>query len=217
MPSSTIKSLVSDKTPFLLAILLAGLAWCVNHVADRAKELPIVEYSHFNTARLPVPVEQLRLCPASAGATPYAYLVRNISARHAFKDLNLYFYSQSGAAITEARWLNKPPGIAEQTTRPCNVQEAGRAFVLRLEELQWSWNGIVLVWSKDTQPPLLLYRAADDSTPKAKSNVEVQSVLFLESNLTTAILRNEFYIYYGLIAFFFFLICCYVGVYVYRN
>jgi hypothetical protein len=207
--------LIDDKTPFLLAILLGGLAWCVDHVADRAAELPIVEFVHFDISKLGKPPAALHVCTPAEGTRPYAFQIRNISARHAFKDLNFYFYSQGNLPITEARWLDRPPGLAEQTTSPCNANPSSRAMALQLKELQWGWNGVALVWTKDTQAPLLLYRASSEiAKPLSGAASDAPGVLLVESNFTTWVIRNEFNIYYALIVLFLLLIVIFVGAYV---
>jgi hypothetical protein len=208
--------LTDDKTPFLLAILLGGLAWCVDHVASRAAELPIIEYAHYDVSKLVNTAVGPPLCPKSAGMHSYAYLVRNISARHAFKDLSLYFYSETNSPITEARWIDRPPGLAEQASRTCNPDENSRAITLQLKQLQWGWNGITLVWTKSPQAPLLLYRAPEGVALSVNSAAsDTPPVLLVESNFTTWVIRNEFNIYYALIAFFVSLIVLFfVGVYV---
>ena len=157
------------------------------------------------------------MCSQSAGMHPYAYLVRNISARHAFKDLSLYFYSQTNSPITEARWIDRPPGLAEQATSPCNPDVTSRAITLQLKELQWGWNGIALVWAKTPQAPLLLYRAPKDIPLSVNgATSDAPPVLLVESNFTTCVIRNEFNIYYVLIAFFVLFILLFVGAYVRR-
>jgi hypothetical protein len=191
-----------DKIPFLLATLLAALAWCVNHVADRAKELPIIEYKAVHLSVLPEVAEKYRLCPASKALHAYVFEVRNISAQRAFKNLNLYFWSWSDAPITEARWINQPPGIAEQVGSPCNPNSRSRAISLQLKELQWDWSGLALVWTKDPVRPAMMYRdlsyadAPNADPSKDNSASKEQAVLLRRADFTTWIIRNEFEIYY---------------------
>jgi hypothetical protein len=188
----------ADKTPFLLAILFAALAWCVNHVADRAKELPIVEYSDVSISSLPQTADHYQLCAASKNLRAYAFAVRNISAQRAFENLNLFFWSDGNMPITEARWINMPPGIAEQMGEVCNPQAKGRAMSLTLKQLQWDWNGIALVWTQDPKRPVLMYREVeqDPATSADLSSTKEPSVLLRKADLTTWIIRNEFQIYY---------------------
>jgi hypothetical protein len=205
---------ITDKAPFLLATLFAALAWCVNHVADRAKELPIVEYSEVSISSLPVDAEQYRLCPASKGLRPYAYVVRNISAQRAFQNLSLYFWSDGNPPITEARWINMPPGVAEQIGSPCNANDKGRAMSLTLRQLLWDWQGVALVWTRDPIRPVLMYREpAENTATAADSSTKEPSVLLRKADLTTWIIRNEFSIYYWALGIFGLITLAYVVIY----
>jgi hypothetical protein len=213
MASSPRHWLVDDKTPFLLAILLGGLAWCVDHVADRAAELPIVQYRQLDALSALKDPEHYQQCPKSKGLHPYVYAVENISARHSFRNLNLYFYQASKKSISEATWITQPPGWVESTSSPCNTERLMPGILMTLSELQWSWHGLAVVWAEDKEAPLILYRA---DAAESKPDSESPSVLLVEANFTTWVIRNEFQIYYALIALFFILIITFVVVYVRR-
>jgi hypothetical protein len=213
MTTSPRRWLVDDKTPFLLAILLGGLAWCVDHVADRAAALPIVEYRRIESTSALKDPEHFQQCTKSKGLRPYVFAVENISARHSFRNLTLYFYQASKKSISEATWITQPPGWVDSSSSPCNPEPLAAGILLTLKELQWSWHGLAIVWTEDTVPPLILYRAEGAET---KPDSESPSVLLLEANFTTWVIRNEFRIYYALIASFLTLILIFVVTYVRR-
>jgi hypothetical protein len=186
----------SEKTPFFLAFIIASLAWCVSRIADRAVALPVIEYGEVGTGNLIQPVATFRLCKASLGAKPHVFLIRNISKDTAFANLNFDFYAKTGGLVREARWLDRPPGLAEQASKPCNEEEAGHLFGLQLRELQPGWSGFALVWSQTDASPSLMYKLGAAAQEKLG---ESAAPLLMEAGLTTWIIRNEFGLYYGMI------------------
>lgn len=204
--------LASEKAPFLFALLLAALAWCVTRVADRAVALPIIEYAPARLSSLPKSIDKYQLCERSKGLNAYAFSIRNISKQVAFANLVLYFYASEDQIISETRWVNRPPGLALPDPPACDVV-ISRARTLTLGQLQPGWSGTAVVWTSDTRPPLLIFELPQP----AGSVTEARAVYLVESNITTWIIWYEFELYYAAIVLLAVLIVWYGVIYAKRD
>ena len=185
-----------ERTPAIMALLLAATAWCVSRVADRVVTLPLLEYSDTTVSPQVLARNGLPNCSASKAAKVYAVEISDISKQLAFSNINLEFYSEANRAVTEVDWMNLPPGLTvlqhPGATCPAGPSQNFQKFTLN--ELEPSWSGKAIVWAQSDTPPVLLYTMLGGDAGESRS--AQPAVYLVKSGLTTWIVRNELTIYY---------------------
>lgn len=184
-----------ERTPAILAVLLAATAWCVSRVADRVVSLPLLEYSNADVSPRVLTRYHLPNCPGSKAGKMYDYEISDISKQSAFAHISLEFRSEANKPVTEVDWVNLPPGLpGAHGDAGCNAAATQSYRTLTLNELEPGWSGDAVVWTPDDTRPLLLYTRLTDDTDQ--SGTERPAVYLVKDGLTTWIVRNEFAIYY---------------------
>lgn len=201
-----------ERTPAILAVLLAATAWCVSRVADRVVALPLLEYSDSRVSPQVLTRDRLPNCPASEAGKMYVYEISDISKQSAFSHITLEFRSEAKRPVTEVDWVNLPPGVAgAHGDAGCKAVTTQSFRTLTLNELEPGWSGKAVVWTLDDTRPLLLYTQLHGDA--GQSGSERPAIYLIKDGLTTWIVRNEFAIYYCSIGGLLILICWYLWTY----
>lgn len=184
-----------ERTPAILALLLAATAWCVSRVADRVVALPLLEYSDATVSRQVLAQNHLPNCPASKTATSYVVEISDISKQRAFSNITLEFYSEARRPVTEVAWINLPPGLTGASGGATCKDGAHQDFQkFTLNELEPGWSGEAIVWVQGGVRPVLLYTLLGGDA--GESGAPHGTVYLAKRDLTTWIVRHEFTLYY---------------------
>jgi hypothetical protein len=108
----------SDKAPYLVTLIVAGLAWTITHLADRLLAAPLLTYH-----------SQIL---ASAGKKSFYLTFKNITRDKTFRNVRLILTAARGDVLTEAAVIPVQP--AWEGDQPGTT--AGRTFEYTFSEMQ---------------------------------------------------------------------------------
>src|SRR5690348_970568 len=105
LPCHRKERMLTDKAPYILTIVVAGLAWAATHLADRLLSSPMVKYS----------VQRI----ADKGNQTLYLTFKNITRDKTFKQLQLVLTAPSDGVITTGAVIPVQP--ASEGDQPYRV------------------------------------------------------------------------------------------------
>jgi hypothetical protein len=171
--------MLTDKAPYIVTIVIAGIAWTITHMADRLLSTPMVKYT----------IEQIS---SKNGQTAFLTF-KNITRDKTFKQLQVILAASSDGVITAGAVIPVQP--ASEGDQPYQV--AGRTFVFTFPEIQPGWQieisadytGSALPSLRMSSPEQTIYAI----TPSLKSlvveyDIEILTILALSWTITLVLI-----------------------------
>jgi hypothetical protein len=146
--------MLTDKAPYILTIVVAGLAWAATHLADRLLSSPMVKYS----------IQRI----ADKGNQTLYLTFKNITRDKTFKQLQLVLTAPSDGVITTGAVIPVQP--ASEGDQPYQV--AGRTFAFTFPEFQPGWQIELSVGYTGSAEPSLRLSSPDQVIYAVKPNIE---------------------------------------------
>ncbi|UPK02016.1 hypothetical protein [Bradyrhizobium sp. 170] len=146
--------MLSDKAPYIVTIVVAGLTWAATHLADRLLSTPIVKYS----------VQRI----ATKDSQTIYLTFKNITRDKTFKQLQLILTAPSDGVITTGAVIPVQP--ASEGDQPYQV--AGRTFAFTFPEFQPGWQIEISADYTGSKEPSLRLSSPDQTVYAIKPSIE---------------------------------------------
>jgi len=127
----------AEKAPYIVTLIVAGLAWTITHVVDRLLATPLLTYHSQITE--------------SSGKKSLYLTLKNIARDKTFRNVRLILTAASGDLLTDAAVIPIQP--AWEGEEPGTL--AGRTFDYKFSEMQPGSQFEVSVTFGGSDPPTL--------------------------------------------------------------
>lgn len=183
------KLLVTDKIPFVLALILTGISVTVNHLITRYTSTPIIEYSMDSDE--------------SNGGFIYTYMISNLTTDKLFTDIRLQVTIPKSDLVNDSKidsaifYYISP----YRTFSNVEITKTRESVLFPITYLQPKSRLFLKVKFNRMAHPELVY--TDDHKVQ-------EAILFTQSSLLTWLIRNEIEINIGLIILLLFSLLVYL-------
>ncbi len=148
-------SMFSDKAPYLVTLVVAGIAWTVTHIVDSLLASPVLVY---RTQIL-----------ESGGKTSFYLTLKNITRDKTFRDVRLIISADPGDLLSDGAVIPIQPAWEGDT--PGNL--AGRTFEYTFAEFQPGWQfEISAVFKGPKRPTFRIAPRPDEAVRAVPSSIE---------------------------------------------
>ena len=151
----------SDKAPYIVTVLMAGLAWALTHFVDRLLTTPMLRYEVQNFS-------------SPSGQTQYLTF-HNITRDKTFRKVRLTLTAPDDGVFTGAVVIPIQPASEGDTP----YQMAGRTFEFTFPELQPGWRVEISSTYTGSSPPSLRLSSPD------------QTIYTVTSSFQTLLVQHE--------------------------
>ena len=152
----------SEKAPYVVTIMMAGLAWALTHLADRLLETPMIKYS----------IEMV-------GESTEYLKFKNITRSKTFRNLKIILTASADGRIISGAVIPVQPAF--EGDQPYQV--AGRTFEYSFPEFQPGWQIELSVEYAGSSKPSLRLTAPEQIiyaiTPSAESYIVENDIYIL--------------------------------------